>query len=349
MPEMFCQSRFFGELDDQPVTHYTLRNSNGMSISVINYGATLVSVCVPNSHGTLHELTLGFDHLEEYLASNFYFGATIGRVANRIDNAHFSYQKQDYFLSKNKGYSHHLHGGEKGLDKVLWQTEVAIQGDKASVEFSYLSPDGDQGYPGNLEIKTTYSLTLANELKISFQAKTDQITPVDLTNHAYWNLAGAGCGTVLDHVLQIFADHYVLTDKELLSTGQIAAVESTPYDFREPHHLGERLNDIPIGGYDVCFVLPVTTNRNPRFVAQIKEPISGRILEIYTTQPGLQFYTGNSLKDHPISSGFFTQRYGGFCMETQNFPGAVNYSQFPSPFLLPGDLYQHETIYRLIW
>lgn len=349
MPEMFCQPRVFGELEGQPVTQYTLRNPSGMSISVINYGATLISVRVPGSRGTLHELTLGFDRFDEYLASDFYFGATIGRVANRIANAHFSYRKKDYFLSKNKGYSHHLHGGEKGLDKVIWQTEVTIQRDKASVEFSYLSPDGDQGYPGNLEIKTTYSLNLANELKISFQAKADRITPVDLTNHAYWNLAGAGCGTVLDHVLQMAADRYVLTDKELLSTGQIAEVENTPYDFREPRHLGERLDDIPIGGYDVCFVLPVMANCDPRFVAQIKEPISGRTLEVCTTQPGLQFYTGNSLKNYPISSGFFTQRYGGFCMETQNFPGAVHYAQFPSPFLLPGDLYQHETTYRLVW
>lgn len=350
MPEMFCQPQFFGELPDgQIITQYTLRNPRGMSISVMNYGATLTSVKVPGTRGTLHELTLGFDHLNDYLTHEFYFGATIGRVANRIANAQFNYQDRDYFLNKNKGYLHHLHGGNKGLDKVVWQTEVEIQSNKASVVFFYTSPDGDQGYPGNLEMKTTYSLTLANELKILFQAKTDQITPVDLTNHAYWNLAGAGCGTVLDHVLQVFADSYVVIDKELLPTGEIAKVADTPFDFREPHHLGERLKEISIGGYDLCFVLPTMTNHELRLVAQIKEPISGRTLEVHTTQPGLQFYTGNSLKEYPISSGLFAQRYGGFCMETQNLPGAVKYSQFPSPFLLPGDLYQHETIYRLIW
>lgn len=192
-------------------------------------------------------------------------------------------------------------------------------------------------------------MTLANELKISFQAKTDQTTPVDLTNHAYWNLAGAGCGTVLDHVLQIFSDRYVVTDKDLLPTGQIAEVDNTPFDFRKPHSIGERIKDTVIGGYDLCYLLPPMTNHQPQFVAKIKEPISGRTLEVSTTQPGLQFYIGNSLRDYPISSGLNTQRYGGFCMETQNFPGAVNFVQFPSPFLLPGDIYQHETVYRLIW
>lgn len=352
MPKIICQSSEFGELPDgQLITQYTLRNPNGMSISVINYGATLTSVQVPNPDGTLQELTLGFDHLDEYLAHDFYFGATIGRVANRIANAHFNYQKKDYFLSKNKNFVHHLHGGEQGLDKVVWQAEVTSEADQASVSFSYMSPDGDQGYAGNLEIKTTYTLTLANELKISFQAKTDQATPVDLTNHAYWNLAGAGNGTVLDHILQIFSDRYVVTDQDLLPTGQIAEVKGTPFDFREAHPIGERINQIDRdrGGYDLCYVLIPITNHQPQYAAKIREPISGRTLEVFTTQPGLQFYTSNSLRNYPISSGLRTQRYGAFCMETQNLPGAVNYSQFPSPFLLPGDKYQHETIYRLIW
>ncbi len=350
MPEIVCLSNAFGELPDgQLITQYTLRNVNGMSISIINYGATLTSVQVPNPQGKMQELTLGFDHLDEYLTHEFYFGATIGRVANRIANAHFNYQKKDYFLSKNKNFAHHLHGGERGLDKVVWQTEVTVQEDKASINFFYTSPDGDQGYPGNLDIKVTYTLTLTNELKISFQAKTDRVTPVDLTNHAYWNLTGAGCGTVLNHVLQVFSDRYVATNKDLLPTGQIAEIKSTPYDFRRPHSIGERIKDTVIGGYDLCYILPLMTNHQPQFVAKIKEPISGCTLEVSTTQPGLQFYTGNSLRDYPISSGLHTQRYGGFCMETQNLPGAVNFAQFPSPFLLPGDIYQHETIYRLIW
>ncbi|MDQ8039442.1 MAG: aldose epimerase family protein [Rickettsiella sp.] len=350
MPEIFCQPSVFGELPDgQTVTKYTLRNPSGMSISVMNYGATLISVKVPGLGGTVHELTLGFDHLQEYLAHDFYFGATIGRVANRIANASFKYDERDFLLSKNKDYSHHLHGGEKGFDKIIWQPEVVIESGKASIVFLAISSNGDQGYPGTLKIKTTYSLNLANELKITFEGKTDQITPVDLTNHAYWNLAGAGCGTVLDHVLQVFADHYVVTDNDLLPTGQLAEVNDTPFDFRQPHHLGERINDTSIGGYDLCFILPAIKDHKPRLVAQIKEPISGRTLEVATTQPGLQFYTGNSLKKYPISGGVSTERYGAFCMETQNLPGAVNYSQFPSPFLLPGDLYYHETIYRLIW
>ncbi|WP_342147453.1 aldose epimerase family protein [Rickettsiella endosymbiont of Aleochara curtula] len=350
MSKIVCRSSEFGKLaDGQLITQYTLCNVNGMSIGVINYGATLTSVKVPDLNGTLRELTLGFDHLDEYLAHDFYFGATIGRVANRIAHAQFNYQKKDYFLSKNKNFAHHLHGGEKGLDKAVWQAEVSIQQDQASVSFFYTSPDGDQGYPGNLAIKTVYTLTLANELKISFQAKTDKATPVDLTNHAYWNLAGAGNGTVLNHVLQIFSDRYIVTDKDLLPTGQIAEVNATPFDFREPHSIGERIKDTAIGGYDVCYVLTPVKKHPLQLVAKIREPTSGRLLEVRTTQPGLQFYTGNSLRDYPISSGLQTQRYGAFCMETQNFPGAVKYSQFPSPFLLPGNVYQHETIYQLIW
>ena len=350
MSKIVCQSSEFGKLSDgEVITQYTLSNPNGMSISIINYGATLTSVKVPNLQGSRQELTLGFDHLDDYLAHEFYFGATIGRVANRIANAQFNYQEKDYFLSKNKNFSHHLHGGEEGLDKKIWRTEVTSQEDQKSVSFFYLSPNGDQGYPGNLNIKVAYTLTLNNELKISFQAETDQATPVDLTNHAYWNLAGAGCGTVLDHVLEILSDRYVVTDSDLLPTGQIAEVKDTPFDFREPHPIGERIKDIAMGGYDLCYVLPPVTKHHSQFVAEIQEPISGRTLKVFTTQPGLQFYIGNSLKDYPISSGLHTKRHGAFCMETQNFPGAVKYPQFPSLFILPGDVYQHETIYRLIW
>ena len=333
MPEIVCESTTFGKLPDgQLIMRYTLSNPNGMCISIINYGATLTSVRVPDLKDKMQELTLGFDHLNEYLNHEFYFGATIGRVANRISNAHFKYQKKDYFLSKNKNFSHHLHGGEEGLDKKVWRAEVANLGDQTSVSFFYLSPDGDQGYPGNLDIKVTYTLTLNNELKISFQAETDQATPVDLTNHAYWNLAGAGNGIVLDHIVQIFSDCYVVTDKDLLPTGKIAEVKGTPFDFREPHQIGERIKEIAIGGYDLCYILSSVMKHQSQFVAKIKEPISGRILEVFTTQPGLQFYTSNSLKDYPISSSLHTQRYGAFCMETQNFPGAVKYPKFPRLF-----------------
>ncbi|MGC1854779.1 MAG: aldose epimerase family protein [Candidatus Aquirickettsiella sp.] len=350
MSKIVCQPSAFGKLSDgQRITKYTLSNPNGMSIGLINYGATLTSVQIPNLDGTLQELTLGFDQLDEYLAHEFYFGATIGRVANRIANAQYNYQKKDYFLTKNKNFAHHLHGGEQGLDKKVWRAEAVSQENQANISFFYTSPDGDQGYPGNLSIKVTYSLTLDNELKIFFQAETDKVTPVDLTNHAYWNLAGAGYGTVLDHVLQVYSDRYVVTDKDLLPTGQIAEVKGTPFDFREPHAIGERIREIAIGGYDLCYLLSPIINHQPQFVAKIKEPISGRTLEVRTTQPGLQFYISNSLRDYPISSGLHTKRHGAFCMETQNLPGAVKYPQFPSPFLLPGDRYQHETIYQLIW
>lgn len=350
MSKIVCRSSEFGKLsDEQVITQYTLRNEKGMSISIINYGATLTSVQVPDSKGVLHELTLGFDQLDDYINHEFYFGATIGRVANRIADAQFNYQKKDYYLSKNKNFAHHLHGGEKGLDKRVWQTQAFSQKNQTSVSFFYLSHNGDQGYPGNLDIEVTYSLTINNELKINFKAKTDQATPVDLTNHTYWNLAGAGNGTVLNHVLQIFSDRYVVTDKDLLATGKLADVKGTPFDFREPHPIGERILNTTINGYDLCYVLPHSKNHQSQLVARINEPFSGRALEVFTTQPGLQFYTSNSLRRYPISSGLHTQRYGALCMETQNLPGAVKYPEFPSPFLLPGNHYQHETTYRLIW
>lgn len=349
MSKITSQQQVFGELYGEKITQYTLTNPEGMSIRVINYGATLISVKVPYALHGLEELTLGFDRLQDYLTHDFYFGATIGRVANRISGAMFSYQNQDFYLTKNKSYLHHLHGGEKGFDKAVWQAEVSLQDDVGSILLTHHSPHGDQGYPGALTVKTRYSLTVANELKITFSAKTDRPTPVDLTNHTYWNLAGAGCGTILDHRLQVFADRYVVTDQALLPTGEIAPVENTPFDFRQPHRLGERIHATPLRAYDLCFVLPVVGNQVLRLAAEIEEPMSGRRLVVYTTQPGLQFYTGNSLHLYPIAGGRTTQQYGGFCMETQNLPGAVHYSQFPSPFLLPENHYHHETIYKLMW
>lgn len=350
MQKVACQSSEFGQLPNgQRILEYTLSNLNGMSIRVINYGATLTSVQIPNAQGIKQELTLSFETLDDYLAHEFYFGATIGRVANRITNARFFHDEKNYFLSRNVNARHHLHGGKKGFDKVIWQTNVIRQADQVSVNFYYTSADGDQGYPGNLAIKVTYTLTVTNELKLNFHAETDRITPVDLTNHAYWNLAGAGNGTVLNHILQIFSDHYVVTDNDLLSTGKTEEVSGTPFDFREPRAIGERMKEIAREGYDLCYILPQIRDHQPQRAAKIQEPLSKRILEVFTTQPGLQFYTGNSLRNYPISAGLFTQRYGAFCMETQNLPGAVNYRNFPSPFLSPDEKYQHETIYRLIW
>ncbi|WP_010597840.1 aldose epimerase family protein [Rickettsiella massiliensis] len=351
MPEVFCQPRVWGTLSDgQRVTLYTLRNSSGLAVSILNYGATLTSVKVPDAKGIANELTFGFDHLEAYLAHDAYFGATIGRVANRIAQARFYYANRWFPLSQNLG-PHHLHGGCRGFDKALWQAEVVMQNETAKVELTHFSPDGDQGYPGNLKVKVSYSLSIHNELKIRFEATTDQPTPIDLTNHTYWNLAGAGSGPVFDHILQVFADQYVVTDAELLPTGQLAEVTETPFDFRQPHSLQERLVETPLQGYDLCFVLPdQTLGAPPRLAAQIKDPRSGRAMEVYTTQPGLQFYTTNNLEqDILLSEGRVAQRYGAFCMETQNLPGAVHYAHFPSPFLLPENQYVHETLYRLIW
>lgn len=352
MPDIFCQQKIFSELADGTViTRYTLRNPSGMSVSMINYGATLISAQIPDSRNALQELVIGFDSLDDYLNHDFYSGSTIGRVANRIGHAEFSYQDHHYLLTHNNDrYPHHLHGGQRGLDKVIWHGEVLMQRDAAGVIFSYTSVDGDQGYPGNLSIQVVYLLTLANELKISFRAETDRPTPVDLTNHAYWNLAGAGQGSILDHILQINAEEYVVTDSELIATGEIASVRNTVFDFRKPQRIGDRisaLTELPTGGYDLCYVL--NQGKELKLSARVKEPVSSRILEVYTTQPGLQFYTGNNLNHYPIRSGLFVDRHGAFCLETQNFPNAVHHPNFPSPFLLPDQIYHHETIYKIIW
>jgi len=338
------EQKEFGKLPDgQIINSYTLRNSHGITVKLINYGATLVSIKTPDKTGQFDEINLGFDSLPEYLAHEFYFGCIIGRVANRITHGRFNLNGKTYQLPINFIKQHHIHGGLKGFDKVVWHTEILDEVEPA-IKFTYTSKEGEEGYPGNLTVDVIYTLTQYNELKIAYFATTDQPTILDLTNHAYWNLAGAGKNDILQHVLQVAADEYIVTDKDHIPSGEIRSVANSAVDFRQPTAIGAHINQLA-NGYDLCYVLS-PANKKPRFAARISDPISGRMMEVHTNQNGLQFYTGNYLYDYKIANGRTTKKLGGFCMETQNFPDAINHANFPSPVLLPEQEYFHETVFK---
>jgi aldose 1-epimerase len=317
-------------------TQYTLTNIQGTQVNLMDYGATLTSLKIATPTG-LVELTLGFDTLTDYQNHPFYFGCTVGRVANRIANGQFNFQKTRYQLACNENAFSHLHGGHKGFDKVFWHGEQKNN----LVTFSYMSNDGEENYPGNLTVKASYELTDANELKINFNAITDAPTPVNLTNHTYWNLRGAGSGDILNHELEIFSERYLETGLHHLPTGRLLPIRQTPFDFRNRQVIGKYIQEI--AGYDHCYLT------RDKLAARVREPDSGRVMEVYTTQPGIQFYTGNYLQDYPIANQRRTQRWGGFCLETQGLPDAVNQPRFPSVMLLPNQVYQHATIYKFLF
>jgi aldose 1-epimerase len=321
-----------------------LRNSNGMRAELMTYGASLISLTRPGGKSAAIELTLGFDTLEEYVAHPFYFGCTIGRVANRITGCRFNYEDSHVQLTCNENAFSHLHGGLKGFDKVVWRTQLLQSDDGSGVKFSYFSPDGEENYRGNLSVSVTYFLTHTNELKILYHATTDAATPLNLTNHTYWNLDGAGSGTVLDHRVQLHAEQYLETNANSLPTGQIHPVALTEFDLRTPVLLRDRWPDK--SGFDHYFVLPLAEPKL-RPAARVVNSTNTCALEVLTTETGLQFYTGTYLEDYLISGNRHTRRWGGFCLETQGYPDAVNHSHFPCIMLLPGDVYHQETVYRL--
>jgi aldose 1-epimerase len=329
----------FGRLPTgEAVSQYSLTNNLGTTVKLINYGATLTSFSLLDSTGKPVEITLGFDTLQEYLLHPYYFGCTIGRVANRIAHGKFDYQGKTFKLNCNENPMSHLHGGTQGFDKIIWDGNIIETEETIGVEFYHMSPDGHEGYPGNLCVTTTYSLTHLNELKITFHATTDQATAITLTNHTYWNLAGSG--TILDHELQIMADRYLETDTQHLTTGNIGTVRDTIYDFREIQRIGSRMQNN--FGYDNYYILS-----GEKLAARVSDTVSGRLLEVQTTQPGLQFYSGNHLGNDTISKQRQLQCWAGLCLETQGYPNAVNHLNFPSIILLPNEVYAHESIYRL--
>jgi len=336
----------FGQTPDgQDVFVYTLANSKGLRARITNFGAALVSLEVPDRDGNLADVVLGFDDVNGYIAQTVYLGVTVGRYANRIGHAKFTLDGVEYTLSANHGV-HHLHGGNQGFDKALWTTrEVVAAEDEAWVKMTYLSPDGEEGYPGNLQCTVTFMLTNADELRISYEAETDKKTVVNLTNHSYWNLAGQSSGDVLGHELLLHSEKFTLIDTDLIPTGIIASVQDTPLDFTKPKKLGARLRQTG-SGYDHNYVLSNEAEAM-KPCARVREPNSGRTMEISTTEPGFQFYTANYLDGSVVGKKAQAyQRHAGLCLETQHFPDSPNKPDFPSAVLEPGAKYTSVTVYK---
>jgi len=341
----FSSERFGRTPEGDEVLLYTMTNAKGLRARITNYGAILVSLEVPDRHGKLDDITLGFDRLDQYIAQRVYFGATVGRYANRIGNARFVLDGVEYKLAANNG-PNHLHGGIKGFDKAVWKpVEVTAAEDRAWARLSYLSKDGEEGYPGNLRCTVTYTLTNDDELRIDYEAQTDKKTVLNLTNHTYWNLAGPGAGDILRHELMLNATQFTIVDKGLIPVGVTASVVDTPLDFLAPRTIGSRLRQLR-NGYDHNLVL----NGRPdtlKFCARVREPAGGRIMEIATTEPGVQLYTGNFLDGSVIGKGGKPYgKHAGFCLETQHYPDSPNKPTFPSTILVPGKKFTSTTVHK---
>jgi len=337
-------SSFGANEDGEPIQLFTCTNANGLVLKMIDYGAIIVSVETPDRDGTMANITQGFDSVEGYLQRHPYFGATVGRFCNRIALGKFGLDGQEYRLATNNG-PNHLHGGLKGFDKRVWKGEEVESDDGVGIRFAYTSPDGEEGYPGNLSVTVVYTLTNNDELTVEFSATTDKATPINLTNHTYWNLAGAGIGTVENHELMIAADKALAVDDGLIPTGEFVDVANTPLDFREPHKIGARLRETGLEtfGYDHCYALR-SQDSSMSLAARVKDPSSGRVLEVHTTQPGIQLYTGNFLDGSAASGGF--QQHQAFCLETQHYPDSPNQLKFPSVILRPGETFSETTVHK---
>jgi aldose 1-epimerase len=339
----------FGKtVDGAEVQIFTLKNAHGLKATVSNYGGTLTSLLVPDKDGKMGDVILGFDDVSGYQSaafrkSNPYFGALIGRYGNRIAKGKFIIDGKTYQVGINNGVNT-LHGGKIGFDQKVWQAEPGTSADGPTLKLTYLSKDGEEGYPGNLQVTVTYTLTNDDALQIDYSATTDKTTPVNLTNHAYFNLSHGVQKDILKHEVTLPADHYTVVDAGLIPTGELKAVKGTPFDFTTPHAIGERIAQVP-GGYDHNWVLNTTTSQHS--AASVYDPASGRTMEVTTDQPGVQFYTGNFLDGSLKGKGDTTYgQYAGFCLETQHFPDSPNQSAFPSTVLKPGETYHSVTSYR---
>lgn len=332
----------------ETVQAFTLKNANGMQAKLITRGATLTHLLVPGKDGQLADVVLGFDDVQGYESdANQYFGCTTGRVANRIAKGQFTVDGKSYQVAVNNG-PNHLHGGTKrSLDKVIWEAEPIKGKHGDAVRFHYLSPDGEEGFPGNLDITVTYTLTDNNELRIDYLATTDKPTPINLTNHSYFNLSGAGSPSILDHLLTIHAAKYTPTDEHLIPTGKIDSVEGTPLDFRTEQSVGKRIAEViatPALGYDHNYVID-RQGDGLVTAAVVRDPQSGRVMTVKTTEPGVQLYTGNHLFGQKGKEGKAYPQRSALCLETQHFPDSVNHDNFPSTILKPGERYTQTTIY----
>lgn len=345
-PAATVKQENWGMVDGKEVFLYTLTNKSGAEVKITNYGGIVTSWTSPDKNGVKSSIVLGFDSLSGYLAKPPFFGAIIGRYGNRIAKGTFKIDTATYTLVKNNG-ENHLHGGDKGFDKVVWHgmTQQSTPS-SASLTLHYVSVDGEEGYPGNLKIDVTYTLTNDEELLIDYSAETDKTTVVNLTNHSYFNLTGDPSTTILDHTLQVNADKYTPVDKGLIPTGELKEVKGTAFDFLQPHKIGERIASVE-GGYDHNFVL-TRKGKALEWVATLSDSVSGRKLEVFTEEPGLQFYSGNFL-DGTIktSDGKAINKYAALCLETQHFPDSPNQPAFPSTVLKPGEKYHTVTKYKL--
>lgn len=343
-PKCKIEKSFFGFMPEgDSVMLYTLKNENGIVIKITNYGGIITEILTPDRNGKLGNIALGFDNLEQYLAGHPNFGALIGRYGNRIAGAQFTLDGVTYQLNANNG-PNTLHGGIVGFDDVLWDAEVIGCDERAVLKLTYLSPDGQEGYPGNLKATVSYEL-LMDKLFITYEAETDKATVVNLTNHTYFNLAGEG--TILDHILYINASKYTPVNEELIPTGELAFVEGTPFDFRKPRAIGERFDELgndPVG-YDHNFVLDGSEGEQI-LAAKVLDPKTGRYVEVLTTEPGMQFYTGNFLDGSLASGKTVFEQHSGLCLETQHFPDSPNQPDFPSTVLRPGEKYITQTIFK---
>jgi aldose 1-epimerase len=346
------QAPFGGIPDGPPVTIYTLRNDKGMEVRILNYGGIVQSLKVPDKNGKFDDVVLGYDSLGGYLTNSPYFGALIGRYGNRIGGGKFTLEGKTYKLAANNG-PNSLHGGIKGFDKVVWQASPSLTPDGPALELTYVSQDGEEGFPGNLKVTAIYTLTDNNELHLSFTATTDQPTLCNLTQHSYFNLRGQGNGDVLGHEVCINSDKITPVDKDLITTGEYAPVDGTPFDFRKPTAIGARINDpnqqLQFGtGYDHNWVINKPLGKLG-LQARVFEPATGRVLEMWSTEPGVQFYTGNFL-DGSITGkdGKVYSRRTGFCLEPQHYPDSPNKPGFPTTELKPGKTYQNTIVYRFL-
>lgn len=346
-PSMNKAKQLFGHMPDgREVYEYTLANKNNVEVHVINYGGIITTIKTPDRKGVLEDIVLGYDSLPGYLTVTPYFGAIIGRYGNRIANGKFSLDGTTYTLAQNNN-GQHLHGGITGFDKVFWEIEELGSN---QLKLTYLSKDMEEGYPGNLSVEVIYELTEVNELKVDYKATTDKKTVVNLTQHSYFNLIGNAKRDVLEHQVELYADKFIPVTKVLIPAGELKSVVGTPFEFRKQTSIGSRINDKHeqlefAGGYDHCWVL--SESKALKHAAMVYEPRSGRVLDVYTTEPGIQFYTGNFL-DGTITgkSGVVYKHRFGFCLETEHFPDSPNQKNFPSTELKPGETYRSQTIYK---
>ncbi len=344
LPRGIQKAPFGRTKDGREVDIYTLSNERGAKVKITNFGAIVTEIDVPDRTGKSANIVLGFDSFQQYEASHPYFGAIVGRYGNRIAKGKFTLDGKEYRLATNNG-PNHLHGGLKGFDKVLWLAEPATGSEGPALKLTLVSPDGDEGYPGKLTTTVVYTLTGNNELKIDYTATTDKTTILNLTSHSYFNLAGPGAGDILNHVLMLAADKYTPVDDTLIPTGEILSVNGTPFDFKQPHSIGSRIGQVK-GGYDHNFVLRSGGADRPVLAARVQEPKTGRVMEVLTTQPGIQFYTGNFLDGSLKGNGGVYKQHYGFCLETQHFPDSIHHAGFPSVVLEPGKLYHQVTVYK---